>query len=143
MLIAFWLLAVFSVAFTGKRVAAQSRKFPDPDLVPSLLWTSATVNATSTSYHFLAVVRNQGGLPSGVTQTRLRVDLWKNGSWDIELFRTTGWLNPGGSESEFWAFAATVPNSPPSGSHLFQICVDALNSEAEGKEENNCRRKVF
>ncbi len=114
-----------------------------PDLVPSFIWTSSAVHATSTSYNFFAVVKNIGLLPAGVTRTRLRVDLRSNHSWDLEAFRNTGGLSPGGLEGELWAFAVTLPNSATPQISFFEICADVLGSEAEASESNNCRRERF
>lgn len=148
----FWLglILVPKLVFGLAQQPASSLTILRPDLIPWLIRIDTTVSPDNTKYHFSTTVKNIGTFASGVTKTRLRIDLRSNGSWDYEAFRDTGPKVPGSTESELWASAVTLPNPtgsgiPPyvRGIHLFQICVDAFDTEIELNESNNCHRGVF
>src|SRR3989344_1616789 len=88
---------------------------------------------------FSAAVRNLGTLSFLQTQTRLRLDLGNNGSYDLTLAnQTTGGLLAGYFEDESWTGWTAV-----AGTHKFEVCADATGAINEANEDNNCATRVF
>jgi hypothetical protein len=98
---------------------------------------------------FQGTIRNIGAGSSLVSSySRLRIDLGRNGSWDITLTpdQVSAILagtapGPAGSETEVWSW---TPVAGQEGNHYFEICADTSNTAvnnnrvAESNELNNC-----
>src|SRR3989338_8457030 len=94
---------------------------------------------------FSATVKNYGGDPEGIpSQTRLRLDIDNNGTWDFTpADQTTGGLTSVGSandsEVETWSSVWTAT----AGTHLFEVCADVELIITETNEGNNCTTQTF
>lgn len=128
-----------------------------PDLISENLTHSPPEPMAGTSMNFQGTVKNQGG-PAGASQTRLRIDVGNNGSWDVTPpNNATGALAKGATETETWSNVWTAVL----GTHAFEICADATNVVNEAPppdpdldedqppppppptEVNNCVKSVF
>ncbi|TSD02175.1 MAG: hypothetical protein Athens071424_178, partial [Parcubacteria group bacterium Athens0714_24] len=110
-----------------------------PDLVvQSLSPTSATVGQVVT---FSGTVRNSGDASAGATsQTRFRLDIGNNGSWDVNPSnQSTGNLSDGATEVETWNNVWTAV----AGTHKYEICADVTGTVTESDEGNNCTSQTF
>lgn len=111
-----------------------------PDLIVENLSFSPGAPAAGDSMSFSGNIRNAGAAAAVASQTRLRIDIGRNGTWDILPGNSaTGALGVGASETENWsnvwvAFA---------GNHRFEICADITNTNAESNEGNNCTTRDF
>ena len=116
-----------------------------PDYITEGLGVSPGGLTAGQSVTFAATVRNSGaGVASASSQTRLRLDIDNNGTWDFTpADQTTGALaaasSPGDTEVENWSNAWTAQV----GTHLFEVCADAGSAIAETNEGNNCTTQIF
>jgi len=78
-------------------------------------------------------VRNQGGAGAGQSNTRLRVDIGSDGSWDTTQNAATGALASSASELEQWTL--TVGSVGP---RTYEICADSTGTVFESNEADNC-----
>ena len=93
---------------------------------------------------FAATVQNSGALAaSAVSQTRLRLDIGNDGTYDVTTppfaDQTTGALAAGASEVENWTNAWTAIV----GDHKFEVCADTTHAIIESNGENNCTTRTF
>ncbi len=103
-----------------------------PDLATDNLSTSGTLT-TGQTISFSGRVINQGNNSSVSSQTRLRIDLNNDGTYDTTLTnQTTGALSPNGSETENWNWTGVA------GTHKFEVCADNTNTVSESDEGDNC-----
>src|SRR3989344_991145 len=116
-----------------------------PDYITEGLGVSPGGLTAGQSVTFAATVRNSGaGVASASSQTRLRLDIDNNGTWDFTpADQTTGALaaasSPGDTEVENWSNAWTAQV----GTHLFEVCADAGSAIAETNEGSNCATQTF
>ncbi len=74
------------------------------------------------------------------SQTRLRLDLNNDGSYDTTFAnQSTAALAAGAIETETWSNAWTAV----AGTHRFEICADINNNVSESNESNNCLTQTF
>ncbi|MBI2122302.1 MAG: hypothetical protein HYT98_04240 [Candidatus Sungbacteria bacterium] len=127
----------------------------EPDYITEGLATAGPVPGPISAGQlvtFAATVRNSGtGAASVSSQTRLRLDIDNNGTWDFTpADQTTGALaaasNPGDTEVENWTNAWTAQV----GTHLFEVCADVGNAFSETSDYindtsqgNNCTTATF
>ncbi|MBI2035215.1 MAG: hypothetical protein HYT12_00850 [Candidatus Liptonbacteria bacterium] len=116
-----------------------------PDLVTKSLLIVPAVPVAGDSVSFSGKVKNAGTHSSGPSQTRLRVDIGANGSWDISPANgnvtrmPTGALAVDATENETWGNLWTAV----AGNHEYQICADNPSVVSELDEGNNCSKKSF
>lgn len=95
------------------------------------------------SVSFFGAVNNSGSLSlpaSSVSNTRLRLDIDNNGTWDQTFgINQTNGLAAGTNEVENWnnVWTALV------GTHAFEICADINGAINESDEANNCATGTF
>lgn len=119
---------------------------PPPPTSPNLtvIFSSflPTTPVATDNMTFRGTVRNTGSISSVASQTRLRIDIGNNGTYDVTVSpnQSTGSLAPGLNETETWT------NSWPAqaGTHRFEICADVTNTNpSEVSESDNCRITNF
>lgn len=104
-----------------------------PNLVIENPSISPTSPLTGSNTIFTATVRNTGSAGAPSSNTRLRIDLNNDGSWDtIVGSQSTGALAISASEIENWNWTAV------SGTHKYEICADSTNVVVESNESDNC-----
>lgn len=124
---------------TGVYVAGDFYASP-PDLRVSNLAISPTTVYTGNVMTFSGLVRNWGETVAAASQTRLRIDIDNNGSWDITpADQSTGSLGYFATETETWTNIWTAV----AGTHRYEICADATNVVVEQNESNNCATANF
>lgn len=85
------------------------------------------------------MVLNNGDGTASASQTRVRIDVGANGSWDMVLaIAQTGVLASHESETETFQFAPSQ-----AGQHRVESCADTGNSVDEADETNNCSIQTF
>lgn len=106
-----------------------------PDMTVDTMTVLGTLNAGQ-SLGFRGTVRNTGSASTVASESRLRIDVGNNGSWDVTVSpnQSTGVLAPSGSEIETWNNAWTAT----AGTHRFEICADTTGVVTESNEGNNC-----
>jgi len=117
---------------------------PSPAGLPDLIIQSASLSPSApvvnNSLSISGVVKNQGTGSAALSQTRLRIDIGNNGTWDVNPSNmSTGALAPNAAETESWAnvWTATI------GTHRFEICADAPGAIIELIDTNNCLIQTF
>ena len=112
-----------------------------PDYVTEGLATAPGGLTAGQLVTFAATVRNSGSGAAAVSsQTRLRLDISNNGSFDVTpANQTTNALAPGATEVENWTNAWTAQV----GTHRFEICADSSSVITESNESNNCATQTF
>ena len=112
-----------------------------PDYVTEGLATAPGGLVAGQLVTFAATVRNSGSGAAAVSsQTRLRLDISNNGSFDVTpANQTTNALAPGATEVENWTNAWTAQV----GTHRFEICADSSSVITESNESNNCATQTF
>ncbi|OGZ48619.1 MAG: hypothetical protein A3C83_00865 [Candidatus Ryanbacteria bacterium RIFCSPHIGHO2_02_FULL_47_25] len=110
-----------------------------PDLVISDKNITSPAPKPGDAISFTATVRNAGAGASPASQTRFRLNIDDNSTWDLQRNVSTGALAVGGTEQEtltnYWA--ATV------GAHRYEFCADAAGAVDESNESNNCVSGTF
>ncbi|MST03950.1 MAG: peptidoglycan-binding protein [Candidatus Pacebacteria bacterium] len=108
-----------------------------PDLIPFNL------NAASPSsgvWDFAGTIVNIGNSSSNIGQTKLRIDLLSDGTWDIlPSNQSTNSIAPRAFEIEQWKNLAITSV----GTHKYEVCADDLNTTTESNELNNCTSSSF
>ena len=112
-----------------------------PDYVTEGLATAPGGLTAGQLVTFAATVRNSGSGAAAVSsQTRLRLDINNDGSFDVTpANQTTNALAPGATEVENWTNAWTAQV----GTHRFEICADSSSVITESNESNNCATQTF
>lgn len=124
---------MISSAFVDFSPDALNLTVESPQIAPTAPLAGDTVT-------FTAAVRNIGAQPAGASETRLRLDLGSDGTWDLTLpLMPTGSLAQGAHETETWLNAWVA--SP--GTHRYEICADARNAVPEASEADNCALRVL
>lgn len=85
-------------------------------------------------------VKNTGGSSAAASQTRLRIDIGNNGTFDVTpANNSTASLSINATEIETWTNVWTAVG----GTHKFEICADNQATIAESNEANNCATQTF
>lgn len=104
-----------------------------PDLVvinPSVTSSGLQVGSTLS---FSGTAKNNGTVASGAgSVTRLKIDLYNNGSVDVTSDQSTANLSAGAQETETFSWLSTAV-----GTHSYQVCADATSVINEDENENN------
>ena len=105
-----------------------------PDLVADTLTPSSATSGQSITLS--GRVLNQGNAAAASSQTRLRIDLNNDGSWDTTLAsQSTGSLTAGNFETENWSW--TVPVCTGTCTHKYEVYADNGSAVTESNETNN------
>lgn len=108
-----------------------------PDLISLNLNSS---NPSSGKWDFTGTIFNIGNSASNIGQTKLRIDLLNDGTWDIlPSNQPTNSIAPKSFEIEQWK-NLTITSV---GTHKYEICADDLNTTIELNELNNCGSSTF
>ena len=112
-----------------------------PNYVTQGLATAPGNLTTGQSVTFAATVRNSGtGGTTISSQTRLRIDINNNGTYDVlPANQTTTGLAAGATQVENWTNAWTAQ----AGTHRFEVCADINNVITESNETDNCTTQTF
>ncbi len=105
-----------------------------PDLIIEPRATEPLNPVAGNPVTFSAVVKNIGGAAAGSSATRFRLDIGKDGTWNVQQVISTGSLAINGMETETWSRVWLARE----GEHKFEICADINNAVAESDETNNC-----
>jgi uncharacterized repeat protein (TIGR01451 family) len=109
-----------------------------PDLTVANLATSPSSPQAGQQTTFSATVRNSGTASAGASQTRLRLDLNNDGSWNVSFAnQPTNALPANATQSVTWSWTAVA------GTHRYEICADTANQVTESDESNNCVSQTF
>ena len=125
---------VSSVSTPKTVTATYSTVVPNyPDLVvinPSVASSGLPVGSTLS---FTGTTKNNGSVAAGASSvTKLKIDLYNNGSVDVTSNQSTGNLSAEAQEVENYSWVSTAV-----GTHSYQICADATNVVNEDANENN------
>lgn len=136
-----------NTSVTGQNFCASSNAIGTLT-VGSALQPNLNISASSitgaltagTALTFNGTVRNQGAAVSLASQTRLRIDIDNNGTWDVNpTNQNTGALAISGTENEIWSSAWTATT----GTHKYEICADVTGTNTESNEGDNCITQTF